>query len=53
MHNFYFPKPQMHQHINMHHLQGQVNTAIPSPQSPPGNRWMTNMVGNNGKFQTI
>ena len=36
----------------MPHLQNQPNAShITSPNSPPSNRWMTNVVGNNGKFE--
>ena len=36
----------------MPQLQNQPNAShITSPNSPPSNRWMTNVVGNNGKFE--
>ena len=42
----------MNPHANMPHLQNQPNAShITSPNSPPSNRWMTNVVGNNGKFE--
>ena len=42
----------MNPHANMPHLQNQPNAShIASPNSPPSNRWMTNVVGNNGKFE--
>ena len=42
----------MNPHANMPHLQNQPNAShITSPNSPPSNRWMTNVVGNNGKFK--
>ena len=38
----------------MPHLQNQPNAShITSPNSPPSNRWMTNVVGNNGKFEIL
>ena len=43
-------QPPMHQHINMHHLPAQEAVGMTSPQPSPGNRWMANMAGNNGKF---
>ena len=42
----------MNPHANMPHLQNQPNAShITSPNSPPSNRWMTNVVGNNGKLE--
>ena len=38
----------------MPHLQNQPNAShITSPNSPPSNRWMTNVVSNNGKFEIL